>query len=216
MSSCRGEQSWDQSKDSPVAGLAAVQGRVASWLLDWPLTAFLSLVCPFMLATWIPHYVTWPWYCDHDHFAELAQLWDSGTARPYRDVFSFQFPGEIYVFWALGRVFGWGNSIAFYAFDAILVIGFGVILSLWSRRLFGRIAPGLIGYSLFLYYYLVLLPRPRLPCIITSASITASPPSGTGTPLSSRFWACCCQTSLPAAGGGLPRVLQAALPHHRS
>jgi hypothetical protein len=156
MSSYSGEQSWDRSKDAPVAGLAAVQDRFAAWLLDWPLTVFLSLVCLFMLATWIPHYVTWPWYCDHDHFAELAQLWDSGTARPYRDVFSFQFPGEIYVFWVLGRVFGWGNSIAFYAFDAILVIGFGVILSLWSRRLCGRIAPGLIGYSVFLYYYLGL------------------------------------------------------------
>ena len=100
--------------------------------------------------------MTWPWYCDHDHFAELAQLWDSGSARPYRDVFSFQFPGEIYIFWALGKLFGWGNSVAFYAFDAILVVLFGVVLGLWSRRLFGRVSAGLIGYSAFLYHYLGL------------------------------------------------------------
>ena len=48
------------------------------------------------------------------------------------------------------------TRLPFMHFDALLVIAFGVILSLWSRRLFGRIAPGLIGYSFFLYYYLGL------------------------------------------------------------
>ncbi len=156
MSSCHGVAGRDPVPAHPWDQWSTLQDRLASWLLGWPLTAFLSSVCIFMLATWIPHYVTWPWFCDHDHFAQVAQLWNSGTARPYRDVFTFQFPGEIYVFLVLGKLFGWGNSIAFYAFDAIVVVVFGVLLSLWSRRLFGQIAPGLVGYSFFLYFYLGL------------------------------------------------------------
>ena len=192
MSLCRQDCGWDRSDESPGAGLTAHSGSARVLAAGAAADGFSDSCPAYMLATWIPHYVTWPWYCDHDHFAQLAQLWDSGTARPYRDVFTFQFPGEIYVFWVLGKVFGWVNSIAFYAFDAILVIGFGVYLSPGAG---GSSAGSLPGSSVT-----------ASSCIITSTSITASPPSETGTPLSCRSWACRRPTSLPAAAAESSRV----------
>ena len=56
-----------------------------------------------------------------------------------------------------GPDLGLGNSIAFYAFDSALVGAFGVVLALWSHRVFGlRLCPGCIGFAAFLYYYLGL------------------------------------------------------------
>ena len=72
------------------------------------LTALVALWCAFLLATWVPTYLTWPWSNDYDHFAMMAQLWDAG-GKPYRDIFSFQFPGELYLFWGLGKAFGLGQ-----------------------------------------------------------------------------------------------------------
>ncbi|MFO0887966.1 MAG: hypothetical protein U0790_02345 [Isosphaeraceae bacterium] len=124
-------------------------------LLRRGMTGLIALWCLILLAVWIPHYLTWPWYVDHEHFAILAQNWESGR-RPYRDVFSFQFPGEIYVFWILGKITGWCNTVAFYALDAALVTSFGILLVIWGRRLSGHSLPGLIGFSSFLLYYLSL------------------------------------------------------------
>jgi hypothetical protein len=129
--------------------------RIASWMLRGPLTALMIGLCAFQLAAWIPHLLTWPFFVDHDVFSTLAFGWDAGL-HPYRDLRENNFPGTIYLFWAVGKVFGWGRTAPVFAMDASFVAGFGAALLLWSRRRFGRLLPGAIGYASFLSYYLGL------------------------------------------------------------
>ena len=101
----------------------------------------VALWCAFLVLTWLPSYLTWPWQNDSEHFAMLAQLWDSGKL-PYCDMFSTQFPGEIYIHYLLGKAFGWGNTAAYYAFDAALVIVFGILLVAWGMWRNGALFAG--------------------------------------------------------------------------
>ena len=129
--------------------------RIAERLLAGPATVLVASVCLMQLVTWVPHYLTWPLWADHDVFATLARGWAAGQL-PYRDLYTNQFPGAIYLFYILGRVTGWGGSASIYAFDAGAVIVLGLALTVWSKRLAGTILPGLIGYLCFLSYYLTL------------------------------------------------------------
>lgn len=129
--------------------------RVAAWLLSGPLTVVLCVLAAVQLATWIPHYVTWPMWSDHDVHATLAQAWDQGQL-PYRDMKCNSFPGSIYLFWILGKLFGWGHSFPIYAADAMLVVALGAVLGVWSYRQFASLLPGVIGYLAFLSFYLSL------------------------------------------------------------
>lgn len=52
--------------------------RIANRLFAGPITFFLGLICLLQLITWIPHYLTWPLWADHDVFATLARGWDAG------------------------------------------------------------------------------------------------------------------------------------------
>jgi hypothetical protein len=133
---------------------------------SWPdrlATVFLSRVLPFVvlaccvaaLATWVPHYLTWSWWPDLDAYASMAHCWDAGQL-PYRDVVAFNFPGQIYIFWLLGKIFGWGRTFPIYAVDAFMLISLGAIILVWSVRRFRRLLPGAIGYAAFLSYYLGL------------------------------------------------------------
>lgn len=115
----------------------------------------LALLCAVQLLTWIPHYVTWPWWNDHDVFASAARAWGAGTV-PYRDYWLNNFPGTIYLFLAFGVLFGWGVTWPLYAFDAALLVLLGVLLCVWSRRVFGASLPGLAAFALFVSYYLDL------------------------------------------------------------
>jgi hypothetical protein len=124
-------------------------------LLNGPLTVIVGLLCVGQYVSWIPIYVTWPWWADLDVFGTAALAWDRGIS-PYRDFLGNNFPGTIYVCWILGKVFGWGYSPAVLGFDALLVGLFGLLLAAWSRRVFGSRLPGLIGYGTFLGYYLDL------------------------------------------------------------
>ena len=133
-------------------GCGDAPDRLSRILVRWVLTPLVALWCAFLVLTWLPSYLTWPWQNDSEHFAMLAQLWDAGKL-PYRDMFSTQFPGEIYIHYLLGKAFGWGNTAAYYAFDAALVIVFGILLVAWGRRRNGALLPGLIGFSTFLLYY---------------------------------------------------------------
>jgi hypothetical protein len=112
----------------------------------------IAVVLAF-LATWLPHYLLWPWGRDADTFATLAQSWDSGIL-PYRDIRAYNFPGTIYLFWVLGKVAGWGRTWVFYTVDAGAVILLGATLTAWSRRCFGGILPGVSAYLVFLTFYL--------------------------------------------------------------
>jgi hypothetical protein len=129
--------------------------RIASWLLKGPLAFLIVVLCVLQLATWIPHFLTWPFFVDHDVFATLAFGWESGLL-PYRDLRANNFPGTIYLFWVVGKVCGWGRTTPIFALDSAFVIAFGVAMLLWSRRRFHRLLPGAIGYASFLTYYLSL------------------------------------------------------------
>lgn len=75
---------------------------------------------------------------------------------PYRDLPTFQFPGEYYLFWALGKLFGWGATGPIYAADAGLALVYVLAMAAWSRRACGRSLPGWLGGLAFLGYYLGL------------------------------------------------------------
>ncbi|MDB5351449.1 MAG: hypothetical protein JWN86_2696 [Planctomycetota bacterium] len=113
------------------------------------------LLAMAMLATWLPHYLTWPWWPDLDAWATIARGWDAGI-KPYRDVVIFNFPGHIYLAWILGKLFGWGRTGPFYAVDAAMLVGLGPLLAIWSRRRFGRALAGWIGWIAVLSIYLNL------------------------------------------------------------
>lgn len=115
----------------------------------------VGLLCAAQLLTWAPQYLTWPWWADHDVFATAAMAWDAGIL-PYRDLLGNNFPGTTYLFWVLGKLFGWGYTPAFWAADVVFVLSLGVAMLAWSLRRFGRALPGLIGYLTFLGYYLNL------------------------------------------------------------
>ncbi len=128
--------------------------RASSWILDH-LPSVLVVAAVVLLAGWLPHYLQWPWWTDTDHFAVTAQSWDSGIL-PYRDLLDFNFPGPAYVLWVSGKLFGWGHTAPFYAFDALLLLALGVAMSAWSRRRTGKVTSGLLGYLLFFIYYISL------------------------------------------------------------
>ncbi len=139
----------------PEAGPLLRAEHLADRALRGPLTVALGAVCALLLLTWVPHYLTWPWWPDVDQFAVSALSWREGLV-PYRDLEDFDFPGPIYLFYLLGIAFGWGRTAPFYAADAAMLIALGVALAAWSRRLFGRALPGLVAYLPFLTFYLGL------------------------------------------------------------
>ena len=129
----------------------------ASWAMigNRPATVISALIA-ILVATWAPHYLTWPFWTDHDVLATLALGWDRGQL-PWRDQIGFQFPGEIELFWALGRGAGWGSSLAFYAADLALL---GVLLgtvAVSCRACLGRWLPGLAACLAILGYYVTLV-----------------------------------------------------------
>ncbi len=126
---------------------------VAAMAMSGGLTILVGVVCLVLLATWLPHYLLWPWARDADTFATLAQSWDAGI-RPYRDIRGYNFPGAIYLFWLLGKAFGWGRTAPLYAFDAAALVLLGVVLAAWSRRCLGQMLPGLAAFVVFLTSYL--------------------------------------------------------------
>jgi hypothetical protein len=115
---------------------------------------------------WLPGYLTWPWWADHDVFATMALGWDAGL-RPYRDLLGNNFPGTIYLFWIVGKLCGWGNRSAYNAFDALLLGGLGVAILAWSRRRFGTWLLGAVTVLSVTTYY--------------PSSISARSPRETGT-----------------------------------
>lgn len=138
----------------PVETSAALSraDKFAETILRRWLGGFLTLILLVQFAGWLPHYLTWPWWGDHDVFATLALGWDRGVL-PYRDAACNNFPGSIYVFWVLGHTVGWGWTPAFNAVDAALLIGLGAVFVTWGvRRLGGRL-PGTVGFLAVATYY---------------------------------------------------------------
>ena len=119
------------------------------------LSVVIGLLCIAQICLWLPFYLGLPLYADHDVFATMAHSWDAGIL-PYRDLIGNNFPGTIYLFWCLGKLFGWGNVPSLYIFDSTLLILLGFVLVFWSRVRFQRLLPGLIGFLMVLSYYLSL------------------------------------------------------------
>src|SRR5208337_4586464 len=115
-----GSQGWAERGSAVLIGLAALE-----------------------FALWLTQYLTWPWWADHDVFATMALGWNAGL-RPYRDLVGNNFPGTIYFFWIVGKLAGWGNVVAYNAFDASLLGVLGIATLLWSRRRFGGWLPGAV------------------------------------------------------------------------
>jgi hypothetical protein len=153
--------SWSRAEAggvrSRVRWLLARLDTLSARLLGLPAVAVAAAACALLLLTWVPHYLTWPWWSDTDQFAVSALAWHEGV-RPYRDLIDFDFPGPIYVLYGLGAVVGWGRggTLPFNAVDALLVVLLGPALGFWSRRRFEHVLPGLVGYLAFLVVYLSL------------------------------------------------------------
>ena len=125
----------------------------SAWALRAPLTGAVVTMCALMLLTWVPHYLTWPWWCDTDQFATSALNWEAGE-RPFAELADFDFPGPIFLFALLGKTVGWGRPVLYNALDASFVVFLGAALACWSRRRFGRALAGVVGYLAFLMFYL--------------------------------------------------------------
>jgi len=145
-------RSADRVPPAPAAEEPTRADRLAERVLPRTLSVMVGLVVLAQLVGWLPHYLTWPWWADHDVFATLALGWDRGV-MPYRDLACNNFPGTIYVYWVVGRLAGWGWSPAINALDAGLLLIFGAVVLAWSRRRFGLRLPGTIGFAAFASYY---------------------------------------------------------------
>lgn len=129
--------------------------RFAARALAGPFAAGLGLLAIAQFFSWAPQYLTWPWWSDHDAFATIAHGWGIGKL-PYHDLISNNFPGQIYIFYLLGRTFGWAWTPGIYLFDACLIAGLGFVSCVWSRKIWGSWIPGLIGWLAFAGYYFEL------------------------------------------------------------
>ncbi len=140
-------------KPVPVRGFRV--DEIGHWWLGSPLSGLILALSLGQIAAWLPQYLTWPWWSDHDVFATMALGWEHGLL-PYRDLAGNNFPGTIYLFWIVGKLAGWGRPWAFFALDAVFVVVLGLALLGWSRDRFGRVLPGAIAFASFVAYYLQL------------------------------------------------------------
>jgi hypothetical protein len=143
-----------------ISGLVPRRARdyldaLAARILGARLSVAVIAICLGLLLAWVPHYLTWPLFIDADQFALSARSWDAGLL-PYRDLPDFDFPGPTYMAYLLGKGFGWGHTAPLAAIDVAFVALLGIALAHWSRRRFGLMLPGLLGYLPFLCYYLTL------------------------------------------------------------
>ena len=69
---------------------------------------------------------------------------------------AYNWPGQTYLFWLLGKTAGWGRPRVFQAVDASFVLALGALLVAWSRRRLGGALPGLSAYLIFVWHYLNL------------------------------------------------------------
>src|SRR5579883_976904 len=148
-----GRRSATRAARDPLRRLLERLDALAGFAMGGGLSVVVVVIGLWFLATWVPHYLLWPWYRDTDTFATMAQSWDAGIL-PYRDIRAYNFPGAIYLCWVLGKVAGFGRTWAFYAVDAVALVVLGMVLAAWSRRCLGRVLPGVSAYLVFLTFYL--------------------------------------------------------------
>lgn len=121
-------------------------------IIDRLLNPLLATITVLYFATWLPHYLFWPWWMDQDHFAVSAMSWQNGII-PYRDLIDFNFPFPIYFNWVIGQIFGWGRPMVINTIDALLLISLVPVLTWWSRSLFQSRTTGICAIFLIVYHY---------------------------------------------------------------
>lgn len=118
-----------------------------------PLTIALATLCVVQFISWVPHYLTWPLYADHDVFASVAREWNAGKL-PYREALCDNFPGPIYLAWIADRIGGPMRTRPLYALDATLLATVAAAAVVWSKRELGSTLPGWIMIiNIFGYYF---------------------------------------------------------------
>ncbi len=115
----------------------------------------LLLLLVLYVVAWAPLFVRWPRWSDHEHFATLAYAWTLGEL-PYRDFININLPGEVYVFWLLGKTCGWSADWSIYAFDLCCLGATFCFLIAWSRRVTSSWTAGLATAVIYLSYYTTL------------------------------------------------------------
>jgi hypothetical protein len=138
---------------SPLGGALDALDRLSQRWLAGRLGAALVGAWALLLVVWAPSYLVRPWFRDADAFASLALGWDRGVL-PYRDVVAYNFPGHIYLHWALGKVFGWGRTAPLHAVDLALFVALGAAVGAWSRKRLGGPLPGLAAVAALTFDYL--------------------------------------------------------------
>lgn len=134
----------------PDAGVESPSWRT----IEWVATRLVLCSIAGLLALWLPNILRWPMYWDTEGFAQMAREWELGISRPYRDVFSYNWPGQIYLCWAAGKLFGWGTPTAVHLMDVLLLASFMGCVLTWSKRCFGRLLPGAIALLGIVVFYM--------------------------------------------------------------
>jgi hypothetical protein len=119
--------------------------RGAGWVLRGrAIVGIFAVALVGMVAAWAPHYLTWPLWTDHDHVLAMARGWELGKP-PWRELVTYQFPGEIELAWLVGRASGWTRPGAYFAAD--LLISFVLVFAVlrWSVRALGSWLAGLVA-----------------------------------------------------------------------
>jgi len=131
--------------------------QFACWVLSGPLTwAALAGLCSFCFLCWLPP--TSPGLGGAIRRVCHARPFVDNGRLPYRDLPSTNFPGSIYLFWLLGKVFGWDRTVPVHCTDAVFLLtpgrGAAVLVALPIRFFPAR--SGGVRYTP------ELLPRSRL------------------------------------------------------
>jgi hypothetical protein len=138
-----------------LAAVARAHGKLeiaAERLMGWPLRVGIGVIVLVWIASWAPHYLTWPFWTDLNHFMDMARNWDRGIL-PYRDHRAYNLPGQAYLCWLVGKLFGWGNLRLVLVWDVLLLVGVLAGMVRASRVWVGEALPGLVA-GLGLTWYL--------------------------------------------------------------
>lgn len=110
--------------------------------VPWAVFAFATI--------WVPEYLVQPIWTDHEHMMVMAHLWDQGEF-PWTAMHTYQFPGGMETAWLSSRLFGWGNSIGFFAMNLTLIGLTGMTMAAWARRNLGFAAYGFLGFLALMF-----------------------------------------------------------------
>ncbi len=124
-------------------------------ILDRNLAVGMTLLLVAQFAAWLPQYLTWPLFSDHDVFNSMAREWSLGRL-PYRQHLGNNFPGTIYLFHLAQALPGSSVPRTFLAIDAAMLAGLLLIVVAWSKAKFARIEPGLANALAIASYYFAL------------------------------------------------------------